>query len=111
VATAGALAPPQAASFDLLGICGAWESFEEGSRSSPVQFELSWIALRTVGVQLPAASADLADADAPATGSRTTAWEWRPCEAVYALDLAPMVLLGTRHDATQCRWAYSHPSS
>lgn len=68
MATVGALAPPHATCLDLLSICGVRESFEEGveallqAESSVVRSELDHS--ENSGVRLPAAFADLADADA-----------------------------------------------
>jgi DNA-binding transcriptional ArsR family regulator len=67
-ATVGALAQPHVAGFDLLGVCGVRESFEEGAEAlleadaSVVRTELD--QMENSGARLPAAFAGLAEADA-----------------------------------------------
>jgi DNA-binding transcriptional ArsR family regulator len=68
LSTVGALAPPHAIGLDLLGICGVRDGFEEAAEAlleaepGVLRFELDH--LEGIGVRLPAAFADLADADA-----------------------------------------------
>jgi hypothetical protein len=90
LATVGALAPPHATCLDLFSICGVRENFEEGIEAL-LQAEPSVIRngldhSEIGGVRLPAAFADLADADADAARHRLVEERRR----YYDLAVAPV---------------------